>query len=461
MGILDSKESILERINLVSGKSKAELEKLIQEKKKKFSGLLTDSGAAFMIAKDLKVDLDLEKNLSEKVTIGQLADGMNHVDLDVVVKTVFAPKKFDKNNKTGTYQNISVEDASGEIKLTLWNKDSEKFESQKLEKGSKISLKNCYVNSFSEKLKLNLGNSGQFSVLEKAFPIVKKISEISPTENSDDILGRITKVFGVREFQTDKGSGKLFSFEIADESGKIRCVAWQDLLESVQGMKINDLVKIENAMPKKGYNAGTELNLGFMARVIVNPQRETKIPEALELNKAEIEEKKISDLHEGDYLKQLRGTIISLNSGRLFFNVCGKCGKKAEPKGMNFVCQNCGEIPEVGKKLLAGFDLDDGKGVIRCVCFGQQAEELFGQTTQELVEESMQKTQETVLDSLKDNIVGRQISLVGNARKNNFSESMEFIVNKINSIEGMKESPQTREEQIEEENEIHVEKHTI
>ncbi|HLC36810.1 MAG TPA: hypothetical protein VJK05_04365, partial [archaeon] len=80
---LDDKEKLIELIKESTGKSEEEILKLIEEKKIKFSGLLTDSGAAFMIAKDLKVDLKLEDSLTELIKIGSLEDGMNNINLEV------------------------------------------------------------------------------------------------------------------------------------------------------------------------------------------------------------------------------------------------------------------------------------------------------------------------------------------------------------------------------------------
>lgn len=58
--------------------------------------------------------------------------------------------------------------------------------------------------------------------------------------NTWTIKGRVTSKFPIREWSNEKGSGKLFNFDIKDQSGEIRVTAFRDLVD-----KFFDIVEID------------------------------------------------------------------------------------------------------------------------------------------------------------------------------------------------------------------------
>ena len=139
--LLDAK-SIVKHIIKETGKSEQEVKELIEEKKKKFAGLLTEDGAAFMVAKELNVDIELNAEKADIVKISNLSPGMRNVDLIARVLHVHAPRRFERGAKKGEYCKLLLGDETGEITLTLWNKDIGKIEKKKLERGASILIKN-------------------------------------------------------------------------------------------------------------------------------------------------------------------------------------------------------------------------------------------------------------------------------------------------------------------------------
>jgi len=168
-----------------AGKTSEEIEALVEVKKKKFSGLLTDSGAAYMVAKDLGIELGLES--MRRSTIAKLSDGMQNIDLLVRVMQVFSPKEFEKNDKSGRLCNLIVADSTGEIRLTVWHDDVKKIEEKNVKRGSVLLLHNCYVKSFNEKPQISLAYNGSIDVdpkelftdLPEAKSELSKIASIS------------------------------------------------------------------------------------------------------------------------------------------------------------------------------------------------------------------------------------------------------------------------------------------
>ena len=112
-------QELAERISSTSGRNIAEIRKLIEDKKNKFSGLLTDSGAAFMIAKELGIDLNNNSSVqNQEMKLSGLKEGDNNFDVKVRVMHIFQPKHFEKNGKKGVLCNLVVADDTEEMRDT-------------------------------------------------------------------------------------------------------------------------------------------------------------------------------------------------------------------------------------------------------------------------------------------------------------------------------------------------------
>ena len=266
---IENPERAAELISKASGKSNEEITRLISEKKEKFSGLLTDAGAAFMIAKELGIELG---KAEENVKISALKEGMNNVDVVGRAKTIFPPKKFERNGRKGVLQSIILWDGSGEVRATLWHKDVEKFAGMGVKAGECIKLGNCSVSSYNNALQLGLNyNSSIAKESGESVPeIEKKLTELNELDNGMNdvnVIVKIKKVFPVREFETEKGKGKVLNFIVGQGVEEVRATAWNSLSEEVEKFSEGDEVKIEGAYTKQGRD-GTELHLGNYARII-------------------------------------------------------------------------------------------------------------------------------------------------------------------------------------------------
>lgn len=102
------KKLILEKASIGSEK----LDELVEEKKEKYSGLLTDVGALYMLAKELSLEIDLMEQGS-LVKIKDLRKGMENIDVLCRALQVSQLKQFEKNNRKGFLCNILAGDETG------------------------------------------------------------------------------------------------------------------------------------------------------------------------------------------------------------------------------------------------------------------------------------------------------------------------------------------------------------
>ena len=194
-------EGILERACKETGKAEKEIRKMVDDKKAKFSGLLTDSGAMFMVAKELGLDIDLQKPAGKRLKISGLADGMKELDLPVRVLHVYSPKTYEKNKKKGQYCRLLVGDETGEISLTLWGEDVKRIEKEKVERGAALLLKNASVTSYKDKIQLTMPFNGSLAInpelgestLPKPESIAVKLSDLGEGMENIDVFARVIR----------------------------------------------------------------------------------------------------------------------------------------------------------------------------------------------------------------------------------------------------------------------------
>ncbi|MBS3062604.1 MAG: hypothetical protein J4203_01920 [Candidatus Diapherotrites archaeon] len=429
---LDDREAVVKKIIVYTGKARADIEKLMEAKKEKFAGLLTEAGAAFLVAKELGVDLEFEKNIATRLKLGQLEEGMNNVDLEVGVKQVFQPKKFEKGEKKGRLCNLLVADDSGEMRLTVWHNDVKKLEDEKIERGAALLLKNCYVTAFNDKKQLNLGYNGQMIVLSEPTAGLPgqareavKLGELKPGLNDVDVVARVARVYEARDFESAGRKGSLQGLELVDGSGRVRATAWNDLVEEAGKLVPGSLIKIEGAYTKEGMK-GTELHLGWQARIIVEPKKHS-LPFLEELGGQTVAKKKLNELVEGSGTVQVTGKIVGVYKGNLAYNTCLKCGKKVEEDGDAYRCAACGESREADLNAVIGVGLDDGTAEVRLVAFGDKAEKLMGWNKAELRKRLQTTMAEKLVEELKQQLTGKEVSAVGRAKENQNTRETEFI----------------------------------
>jgi len=435
-GVFLAGKSVLEQIAEKSGKQAGEVEGLVGEKKKRFSGILTDSGAAFMVARDLGIDLGLES--VKRLCVSQLRDGMQNVDLFVRVMQVFSPKEFEKNGKSGKLCNLVVADSTGEIRLTVWHDDVGKLASKHVKRGSVLMLRNCYVKEFNEKPQLSLAYNGSFVVnpdnisfeeLPEANSAMVKLGELKEGMNDVNVVGRVLRLFPVTEFDKGERKGRVMNFLVADSRGQVRATAWNDLVKEVAGLKENDLIGIEGAYTKKGLK-GIELHLGWQARIEKNAKAGEEIPLAKELLRAKALPKKVLELHNGDVNVLVEGKIVAVNPGALFYSVCPNCGGKVQRLEEGIICDKCGEVKEPDIREVVSVRIDDGTAQVNVVAYGKEAEKIIGLDKEDLKQQVKDRGRDALLEELQA-LNGTVVEVLGRVKENTFAGGLEVVVSSL------------------------------
>ncbi len=239
-----------------------------------------------------------------------------------------------------------------------------------------------------------------------------------------ETVGKVQAVYEVKEFQTQSGSGKVGAFMLGDETGLIRIVLWGSQTDKISEIKEGDIIKIQNGYVKNNQNR-KEVHLNDRSKLLVNPEGET-IGDVKSF-KREITRKKISELQDNDLNVELMGTIVQSYEPR-FFEICPSCGRRAKPTEDKYVCQQHGNV-EPGFSYVMNVFLDDGSDNARIVFFRNQAQHLTGKGHEELL---VFKEKPEDFDSIKTDLLGKIIKVVGRVKSNENFGRMDFIAEQVN-----------------------------
>ena len=198
------------------------------------------------------------------------------------------------------------------------------------------------------------------------------IENVMPGMQNADITGKITRMFPVREFKTEKAEGRVANVIISDKTGSVRLSLWNDEIEKLAGIEVGDVANV------RGYvkdNLGQpELRLGRKGSIIkVEDKGEFDTVTKYERT---AERAYIKDIAENMY-RSVRAPILQIFESNIFYEICPDCKKRAKEHDDGFYCDEHGLIqPDSG--LVISAIMDDGQESIRAVSSSNAAEKLLG-----------------------------------------------------------------------------------
>ena len=145
---------LLKKIAKSSGVEKEELERRVEAKRAKLSGLISKEGAAQVIAAELGISFD-----NEVLKINELLPGMRKVNVIGKIIHLFPVRSFKtKKGDEGKVSNFIIADDTSNIKVVLWDTNHISFiENETIKKDSVVEIANAtmrdneiHLGSFSE-----------------------------------------------------------------------------------------------------------------------------------------------------------------------------------------------------------------------------------------------------------------------------------------------------------------------
>ncbi len=272
---MENYDKLVERISKAANLPLEEIERKVEAKKAKLSGLISKEGAAQIVAAEMGINLDMER-----LKISEIFHGMKRANVVGKVIDISPIREYNKNGREGKVANLKIADDSGNAKVVLWDTNHISLVEQgKILKGSVIEVTNAnvrngelHVGSFSD-IKFS-SEVIENIVTEKVFDLAK-IKDLKVGQSAK-IRAMIVQAFEPRYFEVCpeckkrafegecKVHGKitplkraLLSIVLDDGSATIRSVLFGEGINKL-GFTDEEIFSLEKFAEKKGYLVGEE-----------------------------------------------------------------------------------------------------------------------------------------------------------------------------------------------------------
>ena len=243
-----SYEKILSKLSKSSGIEEEEIDRRVEAKRSKLSGLISREGALQVIAAELGISFD-----NEKLKIDELLPGMRKVHFSGKVITIYPIRTFTtKSGEEGKVVNMIVADESSNIKLVLWDTNHIKMiEDGTVKEGVSVEI----LSGNMRQGEVHMRSFAEFKLSKEKFPEVKverptKKKDIQEFNVGDKINTRafVVQAFDLRFFNANVQTGKKATEEeissgVATEKKAILNLVLDDGTENIRAVFFNEMVQ--------------------------------------------------------------------------------------------------------------------------------------------------------------------------------------------------------------------------
>jgi replication factor A1 len=329
--MLNRKEIIEKILALRPDLTVDDLQRIIRTKIEGAGRLLTEEGATFMVANEFGIDLSNGNVVGTGMKVKDLIIGANDATIVGVVNAVSPPKTFVRRDGVeGQVARLMVSDDTGSVRVVLWNEKTDIISQGKVSPNQTVRISHGYVRAgLTGDPELNVGRRGTVVVLsstpafERETPqsSLKKIRDLAEGDYFVNFVGVVKGFSQVSSFRRANGmEGQVMRVRLADSTGRVRAVLWDDQVDSVKGTRRGDVLEVVGGQVRRGLGNVLEVHVGRLGQVKL-------------LNDSELSEysvptlTKIGDLRLGMNDVDVLGRIMDVGQIREFERRSGGVGR--------------------------------------------------------------------------------------------------------------------------------------
>lgn len=216
---------LVQKIAADSGMNEEDVMRKIEDKRLEMSGLISEEGAAYMLAKEMGIVVTRK---DERLNIASILPGMQNVEIVGKITRILPVREFSSDKAKGKVMNFFVADASGSVRMSLWNDEIDKFS---LQENDVVQIRGFAKANNMGLPELRLGRYGSITLSEEIISTVAKKEQHA--ERSEIISIQESRPYEIRAAIMQVFETNIF-YEIcpqcgarvkADESLNFSCVA--------------------------------------------------------------------------------------------------------------------------------------------------------------------------------------------------------------------------------------------
>ncbi len=257
---------IVQKIIASTGLSEDEINKRILEKQRELSNLISREGAAYIVAKELGLDLIAASQPATFKEIKDIAAGMKNVALRGTVFRVFPAREFEKEGKKIKVASLFMSDNSGSIRMSLWDEQADL--AKEIKEGNVLEISGAYSKDDNRGgVEVRLGKRGRIKLVGEA-EIGTKRTEIAKLKEGVEceVRAAVLQLFesspfyevcpqcGLRAKEkkctkhglVEPKYAMVVSGVMDDGTGNLRIVFFRENAEKILGLSTQDALQKKN-----------------------------------------------------------------------------------------------------------------------------------------------------------------------------------------------------------------------
>ncbi|MBS3056408.1 MAG: hypothetical protein J4473_03165 [Candidatus Aenigmarchaeota archaeon] len=266
----------LDRLCSLADLAKEDILGKLEEKKTEFPGV-SENGLITLVAKDLGIDLN--RPPAQELKINSILPNMRNICFVGKVTDVSPIHEFITDRGPGRVMNITLEDETGSIRISLWNDEIDKY---MIANGDVIKIDNCITRKDNlERPEARLGFNGKIEKTDIPIKLKSPKHSLEDAKEGDRIetdlriieifdrplvysfcpecrarlSGNVCNVHGM--VQPDKAL--ILSGIVDDGTKSINTVFFRDVAERVLGKGMQEIEAILKTMSSSDYISGEHL----------------------------------------------------------------------------------------------------------------------------------------------------------------------------------------------------------
>jgi replication factor A1 len=307
---------------------------MLQEKREKAGRLLTDEGAAHMVASDLGVSVTGSGGFKTTLDVKDLIIGASDVSVTGTVILAYPSQTFQRRDGAqGRVGRLVIQDSTGSVKVVLWDEKAELLDQRRIMPGATVRVNHGYVRvGLDGRPEVNVGRRGSLVIQAPSeepgrSPMMsrRKIGEVTENDLFVSLIGIVVSASTPSTFTRPNGtSGKVARLQVGDETGQIRIVLWDENAEAAEELDKDTIVEVVNGRIRKGLMGEIEVHVSQSSEF----RRLKESPEGIGAPRLML--RKIRELTPGLASVDVLARVAVLGQVRAFHRQGGGEGKVAD-----------------------------------------------------------------------------------------------------------------------------------
>ncbi len=256
-----------------------------------------------------------------------------------------------------------------------------------------------------------------------------KAENVVPGMRRVDIRAKVVNITDTNTFTNSDGEeGKVRNLVLGDETGTVRMSLWNEQVDVAEKVDVGDCIEIQGAYSREDNRGNAELRIGNETQMEMLDDDVIGDVKQSQRSSGDYEHVNIGEVSDENMNYEVRGTVMEIYADNPFYKACPECNKKVEEEDGSHSCNEHGDI-EVQHNMILSAIVDDGYGNIRTVFFRDEAKRLL---------DAEDVTFDGDADLVKEraaDVKGRDVSVKGRSRYNDFFNSIELIGNQVSFID--------------------------